>query len=310
MVAGLRSPPPAQPSLTGNRLRASLALVCVGDAAGPLCPRQRASASETFGSGGGPVHREDGGKWFSRRELQDAMAGWDATDISEGWDSQRVFRELRQLLHDKTLLVGNPSPAYAAALRSTLVLPDQEAPPPRLLAICSTLSLLREHLPEASSDVLLFTLGHLQDGCVVPLVLDLLTRPDPPLLLVVLGIDDPALPLAPLLTLEPVQLVWEGNIGSGVLLQAVEHLMRGERFVDPEARRRIEAVVALAGALTAREQQVLSLVAEGLTNRQIAERLVVAEVTARDHVMRILRKLEVPDRTAAAVLAMRLGLLG
>ena len=170
---------------------------------------------------------------------QDAVTGTDSQT-----DSQRVFQRMRLLLHDKTLLVGNPSPAYAAALRSTLVIPDQEAPPPRLLAICSTLSLLREHLPEASSDVLLFTLGYLQDGCVVPLVLDLLTRPDPPLLLVVLGIDDPALPLAPLLTLEPVQLVWEGNIGSGVLLQAVEHMLRGERFVDPEARRRIEAVVA------------------------------------------------------------------
>ena len=231
-------------------------------------------------------------------------------DPVAGTDSQWVFQRIRQLLHDKVLLVGNPSPAYAAALRSTLVRPDQVAPPPPLLAICNTISLLREHLAEADSEVLLYTFGHLQDGCIVPLVLDLLTRPDPPLLLVVLGLEDPALPLAPLLTLEPVQLVWEGNIGSGVLLQAVEHLVRGERFVDPEARRRIEAVVAQAGALTAREKEVLALVCEGLTNRQIAERLQVAEVTARDHVMRILRKLEVPDRTAAAVLAMRLGLLG
>jgi DNA-binding NarL/FixJ family response regulator len=47
----------------------------------------------------------------------------------------------------------------------------------------------------------------------------------------------------------------------------------------------------------------------GLTNRQIAERLVVAEVTARDHVQRILRKLAVNDRTAAAVIGLRLGLL-
>lgn len=236
---------------------------------------------------------------------QNAVTGTDSQT-----DPQRVFQQIRQLLKDKRLLVGNPSPAYAAALRSTLVSPDQAAPPPPLLGICSTVSLLREHLLDASSDVLLYTFGHLQDGCIVPLVFDLLTRSDPPLLLVVLGMDDSALPLAPLLTLEPVQLVWEGNIGSGVLLQAVEHLMRGERYVDPEARRRIEAVVALAGALTAREQEVLALVAEGFTNRQIAERLVVAEVTARDHVMRILRKLEVPDRTAAAVLAMRLGLLG
>lgn len=231
-------------------------------------------------------------------------------DALAGIDSQKVFQRIRQLLHDKRLLVGNPSPAYAAALRSTLVRPDQVALPPQLLAICNTIGLLREHLAEADSDVLLYTFGHLQDGCIVPLVFDLLTRPDPPLLLVVLGMEDRALPLAPLLTLEPVHLVWEGNIGSGVLLQAVEHLVRGERFVDPEARRRIDEVVVQAGALTAREKEVLALVCEGLTNRQIAERLQVADVTARDHVMRILRKLEVPDRTAAAVLAMRLGLLG
>lgn len=244
------------------------------------------------------------------------MAGRDATDISdisdisEGRDSQQVFRQIRQLLKDKRLLVGNPSPAYAAALRSALVGPDQVPPNPPLLAICSRLSQLRQHLEGATSEVLLFSFGQLQEGCIVPLVLDRLSRPDPPLLLVVLGMEDPALPLAPLLSLEPVQLVWEGNIGTGVLLEAVHHLMRGQRFVDPDARRRIEAVVALAGSLTARESEVLALLAEGLTNRQIAERLVVAEVTARDHVGRILHKLAVPDRTAAAVLALRLGLLG
>lgn len=231
-------------------------------------------------------------------------------DAATGPDPLKAFQRIRELLHDKMLVVGNPSPAYAAALHSSLLVRDQPVSSPPLLAICSTLALLRQRLPETASDVLLFTMGHLQDGCCVPLLRELLTRPAPPLMLVVLGIEEPALPLAPLLRMEPVQLVWEGNIGRGVLVQAVEHLMRGERFVDPEARRRIEAVVALAGALTARENEVLALVGEGLTNRQIAQRLVVAEVTARDHVQRILRKLEVPDRTAAAVLALRLGLLG
>jgi DNA-binding NarL/FixJ family response regulator len=83
----------------------------------------------------------------------------------------------------------------------------------------------------------------------------------------------------------------------------------GKRFVDPACRQSIEAAVAAAGALTHRELEVLALVAAGLSNRQIAERLVVAEVTARDHVQRILRKLAVNDRTAAAVIGLRLGLL-
>jgi DNA-binding CsgD family transcriptional regulator len=53
-------------------------------------------------------------------------------------------------------------------------------------------------------------------------------------------------------------------------------------------------------ALSAREREVLDLVAEGLTNRQIAERLVISPVTARNHVSRILTKLGLENRTQAA----------
>ena len=60
--------------------------------------------------------------------------------------------------------------------------------------------------------------------------------------------------------------------------------------------------------LTAREREVLELLAEGLTNRQIAERLVVSEHTIHRHVTNILRKLDLPSRTAAAALAVRSGL--
>ena len=61
--------------------------------------------------------------------------------------------------------------------------------------------------------------------------------------------------------------------------------------------------------LTPREREVLCLLAEGLTNRQIAERLVVSEHTIHRHVTNILRKLELPSRTAAAARAVRAGLL-
>ena len=63
------------------------------------------------------------------------------------------------------------------------------------------------------------------------------------------------------------------------------------------------------GELTPREREVLRLVTEGLTNRQIAERLVVSEHTVHRHVTNLLRKLDLPSRTAAAALAARLGLL-
>jgi DNA-binding NarL/FixJ family response regulator len=54
---------------------------------------------------------------------------------------------------------------------------------------------------------------------------------------------------------------------------------------------------------------VLSLLAEGLTNRQIAERLVVSEHTVHRHVTNILRKLDLPSRSAAAARAAQAGLL-
>ena len=66
---------------------------------------------------------------------------------------------------------------------------------------------------------------------------------------------------------------------------------------------------APAVAVTRRERDVLRLLADGLTNRQIAEQLVVSEHTVHRHVANILRKLELPSRTAAAAFALRTGLL-
>ena len=60
--------------------------------------------------------------------------------------------------------------------------------------------------------------------------------------------------------------------------------------------------------LTPREREVLALLTEGLSNRQVAERLVVSEHTVHRHVTNILRKLGAPTRAAAAALAARHGL--
>jgi len=62
-------------------------------------------------------------------------------------------------------------------------------------------------------------------------------------------------------------------------------------------------------ALTPREREVLQLVVEGYANKQLARRLGIAEKTVKTHVSSILQKLGVPDRTAAAVLAIRQGLV-
>jgi NarL family two-component system response regulator LiaR len=62
--------------------------------------------------------------------------------------------------------------------------------------------------------------------------------------------------------------------------------------------------------LTAREREVLRLMVEGLANKQIAQRLGIGEKTIKTHVSRVLAKLGVADRTQAAVLAIREGLVG
>ncbi|QPN61785.1 response regulator transcription factor [Synechococcus sp. CBW1002] len=61
--------------------------------------------------------------------------------------------------------------------------------------------------------------------------------------------------------------------------------------------------------LSEREVEILQLVAEGCSNREIAGRLTIAEVTARDHMQNILRKLRVDNRTAAVLAGVREGYL-
>lgn len=80
----------------------------------------------------------------------------------------------------------------------------------------------------------------------------------------------------------------------------------------PGAGTTVKAIFPIAKSafmLTAREREVLRLLAIGLTNRAIAEKLSVSVETVKSHVHHIMQKLQVGDRTQAAVVAMRLGLL-
>jgi DNA-binding NarL/FixJ family response regulator len=88
----------------------------------------------------------------------------------------------------------------------------------------------------------------------------------------------------------------------------VEHFMRLSANAPADIAAASDASRRLA-ALTHRELQVLRLIAEGLSNDEIADLLVIAESTAKTHVKRILAKIGARDRAQAVVLAYRAGLM-
>jgi DNA-binding NarL/FixJ family response regulator len=97
------------------------------------------------------------------------------------------------------------------------------------------------------------------------------------------------------------------------LLSAVRAVGSGRSLIDPVMARRVIAWIEQVGegprelaGLTDQQRRILELLAEGMTNKQIGERLYLAEKTVKNHVTRILAKLGVQRRTQAALLASRL----
>jgi DNA-binding NarL/FixJ family response regulator len=94
---------------------------------------------------------------------------------------------------------------------------------------------------------------------------------------------------------------------------AVRAAQRGEVHLDPAVARKLtRSLVApqqTATALTPREREILVLVAQGKSNRNIADALVISERTARTHVSNVLTKLGLASRTQAALWAVREGLV-
>jgi DNA-binding NarL/FixJ family response regulator len=110
------------------------------------------------------------------------------------------------------------------------------------------------------------------------------------------------------------------DVAAETLFDAVRVIAAGEALLDPAVTRRLIGEFArlrprlptrpeLLEELTPRETEVLRLVAEGLSNDEIAERLVVSKETVKTHVSRVLGKLGLRDRTQAVVAAYETGLV-
>ena len=111
------------------------------------------------------------------------------------------------------------------------------------------------------------------------------------------------------------------DVAPAELARAVRRACAGEAMIDPTVAARLlrtlsEGGLPAAGAgplgsdLTRREREVLELIARGRSNKRIARELEIAEKTVKTHVGHVLAKLGVTDRTQAALLAVREGLVG
>ena len=101
------------------------------------------------------------------------------------------------------------------------------------------------------------------------------------------------------------------------LVSAIQAVQRGESYLDPALTRtlitdyvrQVERPDTTHDALTERELEVLTLVAEGMTNRQIALKLMISIKTVQSHRANLLDKLNLHDRTELVRYAIRRGLI-
>jgi DNA-binding NarL/FixJ family response regulator len=105
------------------------------------------------------------------------------------------------------------------------------------------------------------------------------------------------------------------DVTPGELINAVRLVARGESYVDPRVaggwlrKRSGNSRKADLNELSARETEVIRLIAEGLSNKEISVRLNLSEKTIKNHISRIFSKLNIYARTQAAVHAIKMGLL-
>ncbi|MGE5577406.1 MAG: response regulator [Syntrophothermus sp.] len=114
------------------------------------------------------------------------------------------------------------------------------------------------------------------------------------------------------------------DIEPGQIVEAIKTVRRGESYIPPNLMSKVlgefkrmsgelaagaaahdQAAEEGQGRLTEREQEILRAIAQGLTNREIADRFYISEKTVKNHVSNLLRKLHLTDRTQAAIYAIK-----
>lgn len=104
--------------------------------------------------------------------------------------------------------------------------------------------------------------------------------------------------------------------GSAELVHAIKTVIGGETYIQPDMIPMLNSKMVVRNQdkekikeLTKREMEVLVLVSEGMFNKEIADKLHISERTVKNHISSIFRKIDVADRTQAAVFAIRNNLI-
>jgi DNA-binding NarL/FixJ family response regulator len=169
------------------------------------------------------------------------------------------------------------------------------------------LSMIREHLP----DIVLFDINMPRmDG--VRMVRELNNIKLRTALIAVSAYDDEDC-LATLSAEGVLGFVLKSS-GKNELVAAIHSVSRGQSYVDPRVAGKLMTSFArrknendLLGELTPREKEILYWLAQGLSNTEVATRMVLSEKTVKNHVSHMLKKLDIRDRTQAAIMAWKVG---
>lgn len=106
------------------------------------------------------------------------------------------------------------------------------------------------------------------------------------------------------------------NSEFGILKEAINTVVSGDTFIEPRLMNLLNSNLAkrdikksMIDALTKRELEILKLVSKGMLNKEIASQLNISERTVKNHISNIFKKIDVSDRTQAAVFAIKNGVV-
>jgi DNA-binding NarL/FixJ family response regulator len=214
-------------------------------------------------------------------------------------------------LHDLRILVLAGDPLARAGLAALL----SQEPGCQVVGQAPADADLAAELAAARPDVLVWDLGWAPAAALERLA-ELGAPPNAPPLLVLLPADDTVASTASQAWRAGARGLLDRNTAPTAIVAAARGLALGLTVLEQDLADKLllplgleQSVPALIESLTSREDQVLQLMAEGLTNRAIALRLGISEHTVKFHVNAILGKLAAQSRADAVMRATRLGLI-